>query len=343
MTFDNTFKSPGDRSRSPAANANTLGEVPNSSWFQNRHVKQMSAPAAGERSEQDRRSIQGWILDCHRRQTEGVTPVPNPRFTWRYLCRQIRSANESGDGDGCGNHIDGSSSMRWATTFENYPVFRRGCPRGQRGSDQRGGLDPSDVGNLDPSPEPTTSDKRYRAVASKVIEGRPIGPFNYHGTRPDDPNDVIPHEHRRELRGLRVFSAWLNHDDSRAVNTQDSVVAEGGRRYIRHYLIDFGSTLGSGSVVAQKPRAGWNIYGAPPVLRRIVQLECGTVAGFMCIIRSTRLSVVLSPKLSLRNAGDRSIPTPLLIMLFPTTAIGPPKSSWLSPMMTFKPWFEPAA
>ena len=44
-----------------------------------------------------------------------------------------------------------------------------------------------------------------------------ISPLQYFGTRPEDPNDLHPHEHRRELRGLRVFSAWLNHDDSRSV------------------------------------------------------------------------------------------------------------------------------
>ena len=118
-----------------------------------------------------------------------------------------------------------------------------------------------------------TSDNRFRAVASKLIEGRPIGPFRYFGTRRDDPNDVIPHEDRRELRGLRIFSAWLNHDDSRAVNTLDTVISEGGRRFVRHYLIDFGSTLGSGSVQAQKPRAGWEYLWQPgSVLRRAVTL-----------------------------------------------------------------------
>ena len=61
----------------------------------------------------------------------------------------------------------------------------------------------------------------YRVVASKGITGKDVGPFKYYGTRPDDPNDIHPHEHRRELRAMRVFGAWLNHDDSRAINTRD--------------------------------------------------------------------------------------------------------------------------
>jgi hypothetical protein len=69
--------------------------------------------------------------------------------------------------------------------------------------------------------------------------------------RSDDPNDVIPHEDRRELRGLRLFAAWTNHDDTRAHNTQDIWVEEGNKHYVRHYLMDFGSTFGSGSVGMQ--------------------------------------------------------------------------------------------
>src|SRR5262249_40584135 len=94
----------------------------------------------------------------------------------------------------------------------------------------------------------SSPDGMYRAMASKLLQGTPLGPFQYHGTRPDDPNDIFPHEHRRELRGLRVFAAWLNHDDSRAINSLDILVEDKGRRYVRHYLIDFGATLGSGTL-----------------------------------------------------------------------------------------------
>jgi hypothetical protein len=97
---------------------------------------------------------------------------------------------------------------------------------------------------------------RYRVIASKALAGSSLGHFRYHGMRPDDPNDIVPHEHRRELRGLSVFAAWLNHDDSRSVNSLDTLIRQGSGAAIRHHLIDFGSTLGSGSTQAQTTRAG---------------------------------------------------------------------------------------
>ena len=54
------------------------------------------------------------------------------------------------------------------------------------------------------------------------------------GTRSDDPNDIVPHEHRRDLRGLFVFAAWLNMAGFRAVSTQDVVVTVDGVPRIRH-------------------------------------------------------------------------------------------------------------
>ena len=93
-------------------------------------------------------------------------------------------------------------------------------------------------------------------LASRFADGKPLGNFRYYHTRSDDPNDIVPHEHRRELRAARVFGAWLNHDDSRGVNSLDLLVTEGARNYVKHYMFDFGSILGSGTVYAQRHRAG---------------------------------------------------------------------------------------
>src|SRR6266481_3392060 len=86
-------------------------------------------------------------------------------------------------------------------------------------------------------------DGRIRVLASKLIPGKPKGPFPQIGLRRDDPNDWIPHEHRRELRGLRVIASWINHWDMKEDNGLDTYVEENGRKFLRHYLIDFGSTL----------------------------------------------------------------------------------------------------
>jgi hypothetical protein len=88
-------------------------------------------------------------------------------------------------------------------------------------------------------------DGTYRMSAGRFVEGRPMGNFTHFGTRPDDPNDIYPHEHRRELRANRVFAAWINHDDSRALNTLDMLVGSKGKMHLKHYMFDFGSILGS--------------------------------------------------------------------------------------------------
>ena len=69
-----------------------------------------------------------------------------------------------------------------------------------------------------------SADGSYRAVAARALPGRVLGGFQYHGTRPDDPNDIVPHEHRRELRALKVFGAWTNLVDMKAGNTLDTLV-----------------------------------------------------------------------------------------------------------------------
>jgi hypothetical protein len=87
-------------------------------------------------------------------------------------------------------------------------------------------------------------------VASAWLPGKPIGPYRYEGTRDDDPNDVVPHEDRREVRGGRLVAAWLNHFDSREQNTMDVFLPldkdkKDGPGFVRHYIIDMGDCFGS--------------------------------------------------------------------------------------------------
>ena len=87
-------------------------------------------------------------------------------------------------------------------------------------------------------------DGTYRVIAGRLIPGKILGGFLYDGTRPDDPNDIVPHEHRRELRALHVFGAWTNLTDLKANNTLDALATVNGRPIVKHYLQDVGSTFG---------------------------------------------------------------------------------------------------
>jgi hypothetical protein len=89
--------------------------------------------------------------------------------------------------------------------------------------------------------------RHIRALVSKFIPGKPLGGFSRGGTRRGDPNDLIPHERRRDLRGLFPVFAWLKHTDVKEGNTLDAWVKDPvhpGRHYIVHYQIDFGKALG---------------------------------------------------------------------------------------------------
>ncbi len=96
--------------------------------------------------------------------------------------------------------------------------------------------------------------ERVRFQASAWLPGRLVGPFRYQGMREDDPNDVIPHEDRRELRGGRLLAAWIDHFDAREQNSMDSWIADSPDKkadpdaspgHIVHYYLDTSDALGS--------------------------------------------------------------------------------------------------
>ncbi|MEO5616321.1 MAG: hypothetical protein ABIS67_00975 [Candidatus Eisenbacteria bacterium] len=103
-------------------------------------------------------------------------------------------------------------------------------------------------------------DGTIRVITSRFLKGKPLGPYEYHGRRKDDPEDLIPHELRRELRGLWTLCAWTNHADSRGPNSLDMWVEDGGRSFVRHHLIDFSSTLGAASIGPRSPVTGTEYY-----------------------------------------------------------------------------------
>ena len=100
-------------------------------------------------------------------------------------------------------------------------------------------------------------DGRYRALASKYLSGIPIGGFPQEGVRKDDPNDIIPHQHRRDVRGLFIIFGWVQQTDAKEDNTLDMwVEGEDGRHYVKHYLVDFGKSFGTSALIVKRPGDG---------------------------------------------------------------------------------------
>jgi len=284
--IENTFASHPSRPIPAAVNVNTLGEVPDSSWFENRiGVRPMSI----EELVRGPNRLAGPDVEREWRVIGGKSSGISPGFTIRdargdlYFIKfdPARYPNLSTGADVV------STKFFYAFGYhvpENYVAyFRPGqlriapgaklrVPNAKRRAMTQADLDTM-LENVARLP-----DGRIRCVASRGLEGEPLGPHKYHGTRGDDPNDVFAHEDRRDLRALRVFSAWLNHDDSRAINSLDMYVTEAGRSYVKHHLIDFGSTLGSGSdarrrIAPQNPRAGNEyVFEAGPLLKTALTL-----------------------------------------------------------------------
>ncbi len=80
---------------------------------------------------------------------------------------------------------------------------------------------------------------KLRAVAIRLPEGRPVGHFAFAGRRSADHNDRLRHQDRRELRGLRLFSAFIGWISISNRTTYDAfVAAEGGRGLYDHWLLN---------------------------------------------------------------------------------------------------------
>lgn len=284
----NTFGSPGAYD-GPALNVNTVGEVPNSSWYTNRHYRDRMSIAALQRGPD---TVDGPSTAAPWRAVEGKLEGKTPGLQIvdargdRYLLKF--------DPPGHPGLTSGAEVV--ATKFfhalgyhvpENYIVeFDAGrIVPGEEATYETPG------GEEKPLTEvfirevlarvPQTDAGRYRAVASRFLRGTPLGPFLYYGTRPDDANDIFPHEGRRELRGLRVFSAWLNHVDARSINSLDMLIEEEGRQYVRHHLIDFGSTLGAAALGPKEPWFGYEYAIDPgPIALRTLSLGFGASSWF---------------------------------------------------------------
>ena len=266
-----------------AQNVNTIDEVPDSSWFTNR---------IGSRELTVDEVVRGPVV--------GPAPVPStwtltrekssgfsPGFTARDAKGEtwFLSFDPPSNPEAATAAIVVANKIFWALGYNQAESFvtevrakavviadnattRR--PSGARSRFERDDL-AEVLGRAARHP-----DGSYRVAAARLLPGKVLGGFRYESTRPDDPNDVVPHEHRRELRALRVFGAWTNLTDMKAGNTLDTLIEENGRSVIRHYLQDVGSTFGIGANGPHEWDDGWEYaYDGGGTRKRLFTLGFG--------------------------------------------------------------------
>jgi hypothetical protein len=259
-----------------AQNLNTIDEVPDSSWFTNRiGTKALTVdeivrgPIVGAPPDPSR-----WVII--REKTSGVHPgvtardakgqiwflefdppyypeaataavVMATKFFWALGYNQVESFLTTFD----------PKRME----FDPEATIRR--PNGKRTPFTRDDID-AILEHVARKPDGT-----HRVVAGRLLPGKVLGNFRYQGTRPDDPNDLVPHEHRRELRALRVFGAWTNLTDLKALNTLDTLVNENGQAVVKHWLQDVGSTFGMCNDLHEWDLSWEHFYQGNTTLKRL--------------------------------------------------------------------------
>jgi hypothetical protein len=249
----------------PALSANTLGEVMDGPWFVNRHARQrlsVSELQEGPQGEAPTRQEKWRVLTVRK---YGIRPG--------LLIRDARNKVYLLRFDPPGRlEMSTGASMIGSRIFhalgywvaEHHLVY---FDRAQLVADSEG-EDIDAVGSAEPLQEedidlflekvPRDPTRGYRAVTiSTPKEVRKLlGPYQFYGTRTDDPNDVVAHEHRRDLRGLHAISAWLANNGVNAVQTMDTLVEENGVQFIKHSWADFSMLLGSGFEDVKHARDG---------------------------------------------------------------------------------------
>ncbi len=277
---ENLFGNPGDPSTDvKARNVSTIDEVPDSNWFTNRIgarplsiEEAVRGPLTGDPPVTGRWSIA-------RAKEAGFAPG----FTMRDSKGELWfvSFDAKGLPDAATAAILVANKIFWTLGYwqaENHLirvrpeelVIEEGAevrpPSGKRRP-----MKTSDVEGVLRRAH-RSADGSYRAIAARVLPGRVLGGFRYYGTRPDDPNDIVPHEHRRELRALKVFGAWTNLVDMKAGNTLDTLITENGKSVVRHYLQDVGSTFGTGANALRDYDEGWEHLYEGVAWKRLVTL-----------------------------------------------------------------------
>ena len=265
-----------------AKNINTIDEVPDSSWFTNRvgtrpitNDELIRGANAGEPPDPSK-----WVLI--REKTSGA----HPGFTATDAKGQtwFLEFDPPYFAEGATGAVAVATKIFWAlgynqvesflTTFDPKKSSIDPKATVRRPSGKRSRFTQDDM-NAILEIVARNEDGTYRVVAGRLLPGKILGGFQYVGTRPDDPNDLVPHEHRRELRALRVFGAWTNLTDMKAANTIDTAITENGKTIVKHYLQDVGSTFGMCNDLHEWDLSWEYFYEGPPSWKRLFTFGFG--------------------------------------------------------------------
>ncbi len=250
-----------------ALNVNSLDEVPNSSWFTNRiglHPMSADDVAVGPCVSPPLDPVGPWWVTSMK--AEGA----NPGFVVRgpdgagYMLKfdDTEQGPRATGADTIGSRVYYAAG--YTTPCNRVVFFDRSILRirpGTKAKTWTGGHAPLTEAYVDTvlTHAARLRDGRYRAIASRWLEGKPLGAWRFNGTRDDDPNDIVPHQDRRELRGLRLLAAWLDDYERRDGNTLAVFVPVGnGYGFVQHDLLDFGACFGQfwGSTTTWSRRRG---------------------------------------------------------------------------------------
>ena len=255
-----------------AENVNSLDEVPDSTWFSNRHgVRRMTREELLRGPERGKPPGKKWTV------VSGKAVGINPGFVARDEEGTLLFVKfDPAEYPGMGTNADVIASRFLHAAGYNVPEYHmvRVDPTSvtvRQGAEIQGKYKvkrPMVQEDLDRlfANAPRDTEGRIIANLSIGLSGKPKGPFRFEGTRGDDPNDTVLHENRRELRGLGIFMAWLNNPDTRQGNTLDMYVEEKGRRFLRHYVMDFSTSLGSYDLYPKESYHGHMYIIDPPVI-----------------------------------------------------------------------------
>ena len=242
-----------------ALGVNALGEVPDSTWFTNRiGARDMSLDElrAGPARVESPELYKPWTL---RSAKPGGTEIGFVIKDARGIKFLIKFDPTGFPEQETATHVI-VDKLLWAcgyNTTEDYVVTlrRSDLVLAPDAKVTREEID-ADFAKVD-----IDGDGEIRGMASRWLDGKTIGGHPAEGVRDDDPNDRIPHELRRDLRGAYPIFAWLDHVDIQESNFLDTWAPDPRdpkRHYVRHFLIDFGKSFGVMDTTGRNPRHGYD-------------------------------------------------------------------------------------